>query len=429
MFWKIVLIVFACFGGLSLIHILLRLHFKNHHGDILKDVFDGEEEDSDFHPRKSVGRTDDGDENSILLPVECEEDPDAFERGRRAELECRREESELIEQELQHLEEKRCLLQEMRRELDKKTEQLEEENRYLGYQLQRLAEKRRQAEETYPIPLLPSGLPMNGKNAYSALYAPASVEIMRWFKIQVHLYPMEDAGLAREKARAMDGDSEMMVCNPLALKLNLGTRVKVDLTMFDVGVLVQKSTRFLVWNGELTSTVFLAKVTDTSLTSIAGEVTLSVEDIPVGVLSFVMDVSSSPVSIERNKLGFGRLYKRAFISYSHFDFQTAATVAAILRAQEIPFFWDKKSLDPGAEFNDVIKKNIDESDVFFLLWSKNAAESDYVNKEYHHALQRVELQKRSGAATLDIKTFSIEPFAEPPSDLGHYNFYRIQFGF
>lgn len=273
----------------------------------------------------------------------------------------------------------------------------------------------------------PKGLSDNGKNAYSALYAPASVETMHWFKIQVHLYPKDNVGLVEEKAKSMDRHAERMDCNPLPLKLVLGTRVKAELTIFDEGVFVKQSTRYLVWNGELTSNVFLAKVTDRSLTSIAGEVTLSVEDVPVGVLAFVIEISPSPVLSNRNKMGIGRLYKMAFISYSHLDMHTAATMAAVLRAQEIPYFWDRQSLGPGAKFNDVIKNCIDEADLFLLLWSQNAAQSDYVKKEYQHALQRANLRKESGATALDIKAFSIEPFADPPSDLkDQYNFFRIQ---
>lgn len=374
-----------------------------------------------------------------------------------------------LEQERLRFEEDRKRLEEQRKMVQDDSRRLEEErmrNREVSWHLERqvdeLRERIRESEEEYRkimmetrkaqenlasairkkeeddaghdssdrsfLVLPPSDAPaVDKQTVYSALYAPVAVEVSRWFKIQIHLYTKEDAARAARKSLELDKFAEKKEYNPLLMKLEEGMRVQADLSVFEEGVYVQKSVRYLVWNGELTSAVFMVKVQDPSLKEIAGEVTLSVEDVPVGVLSFVVAVSTEPVTAEKFNLGSAKAFRKAFISYSHLDVEKAATMAALLRAQEIPYFWDVQSLGPGAVFNDDIKASIDNCDLFLLLWSENAAHSEFVEKEYLYAMQYATPQRDKEAATLAFRAFFVEPEADPPTKLkGIYTFYRIR---
>ena len=70
-----------------------------------------------------------------------------------------------------------------------------------------------------------------------------------------------------------------------------------------------------------------------------------------------------------------------FISYSSKDMPIAKQIKETLEAQDIDVFIAEDSIEPGSHLNNSIIKAIKESDMFVLLWSKNATKSDYVKQE------------------------------------------------
>ena len=240
--------------------------------------------------------------------------------------------------------------------------------------------------------------------------------------MQVHLYQESEEERARQKALAMDKKAELMGFNPLSLKIERGTQVDAEITVYDDGVRVTKTARQLTWNGGLTSAVFEIKAEDSNLQSITGDVTLSVKGIPVGELSFNTDIVPSAQVDNTPKLGKTKQFDKAFISYSHDDVHTAEVAANILDTLGMCYFFDHHSLKSGAVFGEEIMQSIRESDVFILLWSEHAAQSDYVEKEYLYAKQFAYPQKPKEIATLVIKPYFIEPHADPPAELRIYNF-------
>lgn len=263
------------------------------------------------------------------------------------------------------------------------------------------------------------------QTVYSALYAPGDVEQQEWFKVQVHLYTADESDKVEKKAKVLDPDTRIMEYNPLSLQLRKGTSVDVELSVDDSNVEVKTPSRTIVWNGELTSAVFSVRtLAGFKGHSITGEVTLSVGGIPVGMLTFISRIGSG-----KSASGFAEVlsnpFCKAFISYSHKDVLTAEVMASVLRAQKLPYFFDHHSLESGEVFDEEIIKRIEDCDLFLLVWSQNAAESDYVRKEYTHAMTLSYPQIPKDAATITIKPLSIEPLAEPPAELRKLNFKRI----
>jgi len=72
---------------------------------------------------------------------------------------------------------------------------------------------------------------------------------------------------------------------------------------------------------------------------------------------------------------------KAFISYSSKDMPIVEQIQKTIKASDIDVFVAKDSIKPGESLNDSIIKNIKESDLFILLWSKNADKSAYVKQE------------------------------------------------
>ena len=86
------------------------------------------------------------------------------------------------------------------------------------------------------------------------------------------------------------------------------------------------------------------------------------------------------------------------------------------------YFFDRHSLKAGDIFKDIILNYIDNADMFVLCWSKNAAESEWVQIEREHALNLV----RKGKSSLYIYPISLQPEAPLPQDMSDkYNFGKL----
>ena len=257
---------------------------------------------------------------------------------------------------------------------------------------------------------------------YSAVYAPSSAEWNKWFKVPVFLYDKSAARRVNRRALEMDGKTRLMEAKPLSLKIEIGAQVDAEISIYDDGVQVSKTVRPLIWNGDLTSAVFQVKAIDPGLRSIAGDITLSKDGIPLGEYSFNTEILATPVEKEDLELGRAKSFTKAFISYAHKDSVLAVNVKKTLLGLGYECFFDRDSLASGDLFDDKIMKSIEESDLFVLLWSKNSAQSEYVEKEYLHALP-LAYPSRPEPAKLDFRPFFIDqPHADPPAALKKINF-------
>jgi hypothetical protein len=76
--------------------------------------------------------------------------------------------------------------------------------------------------------------------------------------------------------------------------------------------------------------------------------------------------------------------------------------AHALKAQGSDYFYDRDTLMAGDVYEEKIFSFIDTADLFILCWSKNAAESEYVGKERHRAMQHAYPFRSLCDATLKI---------------------------
>jgi hypothetical protein len=89
-------------------------------------------------------------------------------------------------------------------------------------------------------------------------------------------------------------------------------------------------------------------------------------------------------------------YARPFISYSREDAKEVLFFAQGL-AETVPdLFLDLTSLKAGELWSDEIRAAIDRCDVFYLMWSDNAAVSEWVEKK--HCTRLAYMSGRTGRA-------------------------------
>lgn len=104
-----------------------------------------------------------------------------------------------------------------------------------------------------------------------------------------------------------------------------------------------------------------------------------------------------------------------FVSYSSKDEEEVKRLMPVLRVGVGEVFRDNESMVPGEEFNERIVQEIKGKDIFCLFWSKNAADSPYVEKEWSLA---VELNKAIQPVVI------AKPYPPFPPQLGE----RFHFG-
>ena len=80
-----------------------------------------------------------------------------------------------------------------------------------------------------------------------------------------------------------------------------------------------------------------------------------------------------------------------FISYTRADRAVAAEIDLVLRQNGAQTFLDQRELGPGDPLPDDLQAGIENCSSFLLLWSKSAASSTWVNREWNDAYTK---QKR-----------------------------------
>ena len=261
--------------------------------------------------------------------------------------------------------------------------------------------------------------------AFSSIFAPAEVKRKSHMLVQVYLHLLEETekvvSLAQESQKAAQRRDYI----PLQCKLKKGDKVDVLLNIYGESLLMSDK-KSMVWQGSFTKCSFDFFVpNDIEVNQLRCKAILSVNRIPVGEMNFITCIMDDPRPIDPVIISHN--YKKVFISYAHKDVRKVKYLAQGFELMKIDYFFDRKYLKAGDIYPQVIKDYINSADLFILCWSKNAAQSDYVKKEYTQALGRVIQQENSQEDTnLSISTISIEPRAEFPAEMkDNYHFGEV----
>lgn len=259
----------------------------------------------------------------------------------------------------------------------------------------------------------------------SSIFAPSETKKGDFMMIQVFLYKDDEERTVACKAAEVDPDARRQNYTPLSVKLKDGDKVKVKLMMSGKGIEVDEPTQEMIWQRHYTDCQFGVFVPEEyKPSSMLGTVILTVNDVPCGRMMFKTKIVSQPQKLYAKIES--KAFHKIFISYSHKDEATVKYFAKAFQAQGVDYFFDRHYLKAGDVYPLKIREYINSADLFILCWSKNAAESDYVQLERQQALALAFPQKDMEQATLSIHPISIEPHADYPSDMKEvYNFEEI----
>lgn len=255
----------------------------------------------------------------------------------------------------------------------------------------------------------------------TCLYAPSEVLPNKSFIIRVYMYLPNEQEAIDSKVTEIDPKAVKKEYKPLDIPVKNGDRLTVQLDLSD-GVECKNTTKTEIWRGHYTDCSFMAKLIDSCQESIEGRACVFVNDVPAGEMLFTIDVVDAKPRELYTEVESHR-FSKIFISYAHQDENQVRGIAEGCRMLGKDYFFDRHSLQAGDIFKEKILDYIDKADLFVLCWSKNAAESEWVQIEREHALRLI----KEGKSSLSIYPLCLRPEAPLPLDMSDkYNFGILQ---
>lgn len=255
------------------------------------------------------------------------------------------------------------------------------------------------------------------QNINACVYAPREVRYGKSFIIRVYMYLSQEQEVVDSKIGEIDPSAVKKEYKPLDLPVKLGDKLTVHLDLSD-GVECKTSTKTVIWQNHYEDCSFMAKLVDTKQNSIDGTASILVNDIPAGEMLFTIDVVENHTRELYTRVESHR-FSKIFISYAHQDEDQVRGIAEGCKMLGTDYFFDRHTLQAGDIFKDKILNFIEQADLFVLCWSRNAAESKWVQIEREYALSLI----REGRASLSIYPLSLRPEAPLPLDMSDkYNF-------
>lgn len=251
----------------------------------------------------------------------------------------------------------------------------------------------------------------------TCLYAPSEILPNKSFIIRVYMYLPNEQDAIDSKVKEIDPKAIKKEYKPLGIPVKNGDRLTIQLDLSD-GVECKNAAKTVIWRGHYTDCSFMAKLIDASQESIEGTAYVFVDEVPAGEMLFTIDVVDTKPRELYTRVESHR-FSKIFISYAHQDESQVRGIAEGCRMLGKEYFFDRHSLQAGDIFKDKILDYINNADLFVLCWSKNAAQSEWVQIEREHALRLI----REGKSSLSIYPLCLRPEAPLPIDMSDkYNF-------
>lgn len=191
-----------------------------------------------------------------------------------------------------------------------------------------------------------------------------------------------------QRAKEQSAGSELKIRTTGPTKVSRGTVLSVRLDIGDLTV--DPPSASVVWEGEVGNVGFLVTVpAGVPFGTRVGTAGIHIAGLKVATLRFVVDVQEKPSERARLAVSEERI-RRAFASYASSDRDAVlARVQGIQKgAPGIDVFVDVARLKPGEKWPEVLRKEILDRDVLYLFWSKAASRSEWVDREWHYALEQ-----------------------------------------
>jgi hypothetical protein len=254
-------------------------------------------------------------------------------------------------------------------------------------------------------------------NADVSVIAPNLIQAGRHFVVEVWVAQSDDRSAMLDQATRAGRMIERGGRSHINLDRDTIITVIMKLPDFEVPDPIET----LGWNGDIRNVGFIVRAPESLAPGIyPGSAKLMQGQIPFASIVFDLEVASheGPVDASSRPLSLHvQRIARAFASYASQDRGEVLRRVQGIQAAGIKVFLDIIVLRSGEEWERARYREIDASDGFFLFWSRNAAQSLWVEREWRYALRRRGLEFISPLPLEDPR------LVEPPAELRgkHFN--------
>jgi hypothetical protein len=241
--------------------------------------------------------------------------------------------------------------------------------------------------------------------------------------IWAHLEEQRIEILRREKETLPERPIQLKSIGPV--KVETGTTITFFLELD--GFNIENHYESIYWNGDLSCVNFLVHVPETiKAGEKIGTVKISANGLTIARLHFNLLVQQEPITLKTESIPSSvNLIKSAFVSYSSKDKDLVYPRIHGMQkiAPYLEFKMDVKDLRSGSNWKNELRKLIENCDTFYLFWSKNAKESEWVEKEWRCAYNL------KGIDFIDPVPLESPDDVPPPQELSdkHFNDWVLAF--
>jgi hypothetical protein len=250
-----------------------------------------------------------------------------------------------------------------------------------------------------------------------AVTSPVSVAVGSMFVLNVWAFLEFQRNSVLEQARRFEGGAEVSHRSKGPTSITRGTILRVQLSIDNL--VVEEQEDWILWDGEVANADFVVKVPmDMAAADIPGQATIYLEGLRLTRLHFIIHVRQTASREISDLQAAGQRYRKAFASYASADRDEvlARIQGAKKAAPELDVFMDVLSLRSGENWEERLWDVIPKSDIFYLFWSLNAKQSEWVEKEWRCAL------RTRGLEFIDPVPLVSPEQVPPPSELSSIHF-------
>ena len=245
--------------------------------------------------------------------------------------------------------------------------------------------------------------------------AVAEKETEKGEDIQIDIFMYEDGYRYIVDDYIQSAMKEMIVKPGGYQNVKRGSKITVILTSRKISY---EDKLTLQWNGQYLDFGFLATVpedsTDSRLSFVACVYT---EGILLSRLNFSVSLAKGKeqIRIERNDI------RSAFVSYASQDRARVAEIVYGMKKarRDLDLFFDIEFISSGDYWDQVLRKELLTRDLLYLCWSRNARESEWVDREWRCVYEA------KGVDAIEPVPLELPDICPPPVELSEKNFNDI----
>lgn len=219
-----------------------------------------------------------------------------------------------------------------------------------------------------------------------------------------------------ERARQAQPATQVSVTSKGPVRVERGTTMAVRVRIDDLTVKDREGTVY--WDGDMGNAQFAVSVpANTAEGAKHGLASIRIDGLEIARVRFMILVSKHTGAVEEVSQRQER-HRSAFASYASEDRDTVINCIHGMQKAN-PFLdirMDVLSLRSGQYWADELLRMIPQCDVFYLFWSRHAAKSEWVEKEWRCALST------RGLDFIDPFPLESPDVVPPPSELSRKQF-------